>query len=68
VVEGVIGNEAYLGDRSHYYITVKGTERRIAVAYQNMTRSLDNSDVRGRTVWLSWPIESAVLLPTEPRA
>ena len=68
VVEGVIGNEAYLGDRSHYYITVKGTERRIAVAYQNMTRSLDNSDVRGRTVWLSWPVESAVLLPTEPRA
>jgi spermidine/putrescine ABC transporter ATP-binding subunit len=67
VVEGVVGNEAYLGDRSHYYVSVKGTERRIAVAYQNMTRSLDNSDVRGRTVWLSWPVESTVLLPTEPR-
>lgn len=65
VIEGVVGNEAYLGDRSHYYVSVKGSGRRIAVAYQNMTRSLDNSDVRGRTVWLSWPVESAVLLPTE---
>ncbi|GIK96030.1 MAG: polyamine-transporting ATPase [Alphaproteobacteria bacterium] len=67
VIEGVVGNEAYLGDRSHYYVSVKGTDRRIAVAYQNMTRSLDNSDVRGRTVWLSWPVDSAVLLPSEPR-
>ena len=67
VLEGVIGNEAYLGDRSHYYISVKDSDRRIAVAYQNMTRSLDNSDVRGRTVWLTLPIESAVLLPAEPR-
>jgi spermidine/putrescine ABC transporter ATP-binding subunit len=67
VIEGTIGNEAYLGDRSHYYISLKGSERRIAVAYQNMTRSLDNTDVRGRTVWLTWPTESTVLLPTEPR-
>lgn len=68
VLEGVIGNEAYLGDRSHYHISVKDSDRRIAVAYQNITRSLDNSDVRGRTVWLTLPIESSVLLPAEPRA
>ncbi len=68
VIEGVIGNEAYLGDRSHYYVSVKGGEQRVAVAYQNMTRSLDNTDMRGRTVWLTWPTESAVLLPGAPPA
>jgi spermidine/putrescine ABC transporter ATP-binding subunit len=63
VVEGRIGAEAYLGDRSHYYVEVPGLARRVAVAYQNMARSLDNSSDQGRTVWLSWPPDSAILLP-----
>jgi ABC-type Fe3+/spermidine/putrescine transport system ATPase subunit len=65
VFEGRIGAEAYLGDRSHYYVEVPGMPKRVAVAYQNMARSLDNSSDQGRTVWLFWPPDSAILLPAD---
>jgi spermidine/putrescine ABC transporter ATP-binding subunit len=65
VIEGQVGAEAYLGDRSHYYVQVSGLARPIAVANQNMIRSLDNSEVRGRAVWLTWPTEAAILLPAD---
>ncbi len=65
VVAGRIGAEAYLGDRSHYYVAVEGLAQRIAVSYQNVARSLDNASDQGRSVWLSWPEDSAILLPRE---
>jgi len=61
-LQGTIGAEAYLGDRSHYYIEVPGLARRLAVAYQNVGRSLDNSAATGQRVWLTWPADSGVLL------
>jgi spermidine/putrescine ABC transporter ATP-binding subunit len=63
VIAGRVGAEAYLGDRSHYFIEVAGLDRRVAVAYQNMARSLDNAAAIGNEVWLSWPVDSAILLP-----
>ena len=67
-VNSIIGRvdaEAYFGDRSHYYVEVPGLNRRVAVALQNAQRSLDNAEARGRQVWLTWPVESAVLLLQE---
>ena len=64
-IVGRLDAEAYLGDRSHYYVEVPGLERRVAVALQNAQRSLDNAEARGRQVWLTWPTKSAVLLPRE---
>jgi len=62
---GQVDAEAYLGDRSHYYIDIPGLNRRIAVALQNADRAFDRTDPRGCRVWLTWPIESAVLLARE---
>jgi spermidine/putrescine ABC transporter ATP-binding subunit len=64
-IAGQVGAEAYFGDRSHYYVEVPGLNQRVAVAMQNAQRSLDNTESRGRQVWLTWAIESAVLLPRE---
>ncbi len=64
-IEGRVGAEAYFGDRSHYYVEVPGLLRPVAVALQNVARTLDNTEARGRQVWLTWPMESAVLLPRE---
>jgi spermidine/putrescine ABC transporter ATP-binding subunit len=61
-IQGTIGAEAYLGDRSHYYVEVPGLPRRIAVALQNAARSLDNSASTGQSVWLTWEPGAAVLL------
>ena len=61
-IAGKVGAEAYFGDRSHYFITVAGIDKPIAVAHQNVERSLDDSDAIGRGVWLTWPANAAALL------
>lgn len=57
---GQIDAEAYLGDRSHYYVDIPGINRRVAVALQNADRSSERGEARGRQVWLTWPAEAAV--------
>jgi spermidine/putrescine transport system ATP-binding protein len=64
-IAGRLGAQAYLGDRSHYYVEVAGIDRRIAVAAQNVTRNLEFGESGGREVWVSWPVESGVLLPAD---
>lgn len=66
VVQGTMGTAAYLGDRSHFYVQVPGLDQPIAVASQNAKPVL-GEDIGGgeRTVWLTWPAESVVLLPPE---
>jgi spermidine/putrescine ABC transporter ATP-binding subunit len=61
-VAGKVNAQAYFGDRSHYYIAVPGSDRPIAVAYQNVERSLDDVEAIGRPVWLTFPAEAAVVL------
>ncbi len=61
-VRGRLGAESYVGDRSYYYIDVPGLARRLAVAALN-----DRSGGRvprspGEDRWVSWPIESGILL------
>jgi len=61
-IAGTVSAKAYFGDRSHYYVSVPGAERLIAVAHQNVARSLAEEDAVGRPVWLSWRPEAAILL------
>ncbi len=53
--------EAYLGDRSHYYVGAAGIAKPIAAAAQNRRRAL-TADAPGETVWVHWPVEAGVLL------
>lgn len=64
-IEGLIQAESYFGDRSHYQVEIPGTGRRIAVGQQNLARAHELSGAQGRTVWLTWAAESAILLPRE---
>jgi spermidine/putrescine ABC transporter ATP-binding subunit len=61
-IAGRITAEAYFGDRSHYYVTVEGLPKPLAVAHQNAARSLDESDLIGRAAWVTFPPEAAVVL------
>jgi spermidine/putrescine ABC transporter ATP-binding subunit len=61
-VAGSVTAQAYFGDRSHFYVEVPGIERPIAVAHQNVDRTLEAVQAIGRTAWLTWPVEAAVLL------
>jgi ABC-type Fe3+/spermidine/putrescine transport system ATPase subunit len=53
--------EAYLGDRSHYYVEAQGLPKPIAAAAQNVRRSAGTSPA-GEAVWVHWPVEAGVLL------
>ena len=54
--------EAYLGDRSHYYVAVDGIEKPIAVATQNIRRDAASATTSGEQVCVSWPVEAGILL------
>jgi spermidine/putrescine ABC transporter ATP-binding subunit len=53
--------EAYLGDRSHYYVKADGLPKPIAAAAQNTRRS-GSAAQAGEPVWVHWPVEAGVLL------
>jgi spermidine/putrescine ABC transporter ATP-binding subunit len=61
-IAGTVSAKAYFGDRSHYYVSVGGVDRLIAVAHQNVERNIDDPSAVGRSVWLSWAPEAAILL------
>lgn len=61
-VEGTIKASAYLGDRSHHHVHVKGRETPLSVSAQNMDRSLASSIEPSRTVYVSWDPSSLILL------
>ena len=60
-IAGRISSDAYLGDRSHYFVDVPGLSHRVAVALQNAELRHGGSNSRGRDVWLTWSSEAAVL-------
>ncbi len=62
-VPGTIAAAAYLGERSHYTVTVAG--RTIAVAAQNVAKSVVRGHAPGDAVHLSWAPEAVVVLPAE---
>ena len=63
-VKGELKTSAYLGDRSHYYVSVDGCEKPLAIAAHEVASSPGQALERGSEVWLSWADESLVVLPT----
>ena len=62
-VQGVVKTAAYLGDRSHFYVSVDGSDKPFAVAAREAPTSLTQSLDAGTPVWLTWPDEAPIVLP-----
>lgn len=60
-VEGHLENAAYLGERSHFYVSVKDVVQPIAVSAQNRDRAQESGG-QGRPVWVSWNSNAIVVL------
>ena len=60
-VQGTLKNSAYLGERSHFYVSVDGLETPVAVSAQNRERVSPGGD-DARPVWLSWDNDAVVVL------
>lgn len=65
VIEGRMGQAAYLGDRSHFHVVLANREKPVAVAVQNMESSAAGLGAADQQVWLSFKGESVVLLNPE---
>ncbi len=61
-VEGTIKASAYLGDRSHHHVHVKGRPTPVAVAAQNMDRSMTIGIDPSKPVYVTWDPRSLILL------
>jgi spermidine/putrescine ABC transporter ATP-binding subunit len=64
-VEGRVGDSAYLGNRSHYFVHVSGCDVPLAVAAQEGEVVLGDRVGSQKQVWLTWADDSLVLLPRE---
>jgi len=66
-IPGRLATSAYLGSRSHFFVSVDGSEEPVEVASHESDLLSGEKLERGSDVWLSWAEESLVLLPA-PRA
>ena len=62
-IKGVVTAAAYLGERSHYTITVDGMKEPVSVAAQNTGKIVARGHAPGDIVHLSWPNDAVVVLP-----
>lgn len=60
-VKGQLNNAAYLGERSHYYVSIEGVSQPVAVSAQNRNRAQE-VEGQSRPVWLSWDRAAIVVL------
>jgi spermidine/putrescine transport system ATP-binding protein len=60
-VAGRLDNATYLGERSHYYVSIDGCTSPVAVSAQNQTRAIPSTD-QSRPVWLNWNPDTIVVL------
>lgn len=61
-IEGILSNTAYLGERSHHYISIPGKDEPVAVSAPNLSRSGRLPLGGDSPVWLSWSPEAVVIL------
>jgi spermidine/putrescine ABC transporter ATP-binding subunit len=62
-VQGMVKAAAYLGDRSHFYVSLDGADKPFAVAAREAEMSLTQSLAPDTVVWLEWPDEALIVLP-----
>ncbi len=65
-VEGTLKSASYYGNRSHYHVTVEGSDQPMAVASQEVDIASGNTLDSDTPVWLSWEDGALILLPQPP--
>lgn len=65
-VQGRVANAAYLGERSHYYVSIDGKDDPVAVSAQNLDRMTGAvAAPSGASMWLSWSPDAVVVLDAD---
>jgi len=65
-VEGQLCTTTYLGERSHFYVSITGKAEPVAVSAPNSHRGMEKMDAQTeRALWLSWSSDSIVILDAQ---
>ncbi len=62
-VKGRIDNAAFLGDRSHIYVSVNGSRGTVLTLMQNLRGAASEISRHEGDVWLNWSYDAGILLP-----
>jgi spermidine/putrescine ABC transporter ATP-binding subunit len=61
-INGVVKTAAYLGDRAHIYVALKGAEEPVLVTMQNLEGAISNTLESNLDVSISWSDQSVLML------
>ena len=68
LIEGIVENISYLGERSHYYIKTPGLSKSISVSSQNVNRAQINQLIDDKKkVWISFNSDSLIITKKRSR-
>lgn len=63
MIEGIVENITYLGERSHYYIKIEGLSKSVSVSSQNVNRAQINQLINDKKkVWVTFDNDSLILI------
>ena len=63
IIEGIVENISYLGERSHYYVKIDGLSKSVSVSSQNVNRSQINQLISdNKKVWITFDNDSLIVI------
>ena len=63
IIEGIVENISYLGERSHYYVKIDGLSKSVSVSSQNVNRAQINQLINdNKKVWVTFDSDSLIMI------
>ena len=63
IMEGIVENISYLGERSHYYVKIDELSKLVSVSTQNVNRAQINQLIRdNKKVWITFDSDSLIVI------
>ena len=63
IIEGIVENISYLGERSHYYVKIDGLSKSVSVSSQNVNRAQINQLINdNKKVWVTFDSDSLIVI------
>ena len=63
IIEGIVENFSYLGERSHYYVKIDGLLKSVSVSSQNVNRAQINQLINdNKKVWVTFDSDSLIMI------
>tara|TARA_B100000408_G_scaffold125497_1_gene107416 strand:+ start:980 stop:2089 length:1110 start_codon:yes stop_codon:yes gene_type:complete len=63
IIEGIVENISYLGERSHYYVKIDGLSKTVSVSSQNVNRAQINQLINdNKKVWITFDSDNLIII------